>query len=235
MAPPVSAGYQARIGQLETGLAGLPSIFNPQRRSLAFGTAAGLNESGLTYGLTPEESNDEGNLTYRLVRGADGRLYSQAHRSIGTQYGAKGSFFSSYHQRAQRDARRDLDTQRNAAIRGFGTAQEGIQAQQAAEDRRLRGDLGTARGEYADWQGPQPVPDPGAPAAPAAPTQTSTPGAPGYVSEPGMFGVLHANRAGNLVTGFSAALSPPQRKVVQAQYPGFRLVRAGNGMLVLKR
>lgn len=168
MALPVSAGQQARIDTINTGIAGLPSIFNPKRRSLAYETAAGLNESGLLQGANVEEVNEGGNIVYRLVRGPDGRLYSQAFRQINAAQADRGAFYSSANVRGQREARRELDTRVNQAFRGFGAAQQDLTDQQAAEDRRLRGELGVARGEYADWQAAQPVPDPGADAAAAA-------------------------------------------------------------------
>lgn len=175
MALPVSAGYQARIDLANTGLAGLPGIFNPRRRSLAYDTAADLNEGGYFEGLEPEEVREGGNVTYRLVRGRDGRLYMQAYRQTSQQFNERGTFYSSFHQRAQREQRASLDAARNAIMRQFGQQQAGLTGDQAGEERRLRGELATTRGEYADWQASQPVaPPPPAPAAAPGPG-----GAPG--------------------------------------------------------
>lgn len=183
MAPPVNAGFQARIDQGTAGLAGLAALFNPRRRSLAFDTAAGLNESGYTSGLMPEETNEGGNVVYRLTRGADGRLYQQAYRSAATTHNARGTFYSSFHERDQSDKRRELDAARNAIMRQFGSGQADLTSQQGAEDQRLRGEVATTRADYTDWQAAQPVPTPPAPATPAGPaTPTSAipmPTAPG--------------------------------------------------------
>ena len=196
MAVPVSAGYQARIDTANTGLAGLPGIFNPQRRSVAYDAAAGLNEQGFTRDTMPQAIDEGGNIVYRLVRGQDGRLYSQAFRKVGQQHNARGTFFSSFAQRDQRDARQQLDSQQNAIMRQFGAAQQGLTDQQAAQDRSLRGDLASTRGEYADWQAAQQVPDPGAGVAPAGaaamaaaargvtaagPSASNLPGTPGGI------------------------------------------------------
>jgi len=188
MALPVSAGYQARIDRMNAGIDGLPGQFNPRRRSAAFDTAAGLNESGYFRGITPEETNTGGNLTYKLVRGADGRLYQQAFRANAQAANNRGTFYSSFTERAQSDSRSQLDAARNAILRQFGSGQADLTGQQAAADAQYRGDLGTTRGEYADWQAAQPVPTPPAPAGGASPgapapvqpgtlaTPTSTPG-----------------------------------------------------------
>lgn len=158
MALPVSAGYQARIDTLNTGLAGLSDIFNPRRQSLAYDAAAGLNESGLTRNLSVDQVADPNggtSVVYRLVRGQDGRLYSQAFRKIGQDFNSRGTYFSSFNERAQRDQRRELDAQRNQAMRQFASSQQGLTDQQADQERQLRGDLASARGDYADWQSQQ--------------------------------------------------------------------------------
>ena len=173
MALPVSAGYQARIDRMNAGIDGLPGQFNPRRRSAAFDTAAGLNESGYFRGITPEETSTDGNLTYKLVRGADGRLYQQAFRANAQAANNRGTFYSSFTERAQSDSRSQLDAARNAILRQFGSGQADLTGQQAAADAQYRGDLGTARGEYADWQAAQPVPTPAAPAGGASPGDPS--------------------------------------------------------------
>jgi hypothetical protein len=165
MALPVNAGYQARIDLALQGIAGLPGIFNPERRSLAYNTAAGLNEAGLTRDLQVEQVDEGGNLVYGLVRGADGKLYSQAHREISDVHGDRGTYYSSLNVRDQRDARQELDARRNAAFRGFGERQSAITSEQAERERGLRGDLATGRGDYAQWQAEQNAPTPAAPAA----------------------------------------------------------------------
>lgn len=225
MALPVSAGQQARIDTINAGIAGLPGTFNPRRRTLAFDTAASMNEQGLTWGATPDQQEEGGSIVWRIVRGQDGRLYRQAFRQNAAQFSARGTFDSSFYQRAQRDDRRDLDAARNAIMRQFGNQQADLTGQQLAEDQRLRGDLAQARGEYADWQAQQQVPTPSAPAAPVAgPAPAAAPGAVG------------ANRAGNIVTGMRwGDMSPGVASSLAHKYPGYRAVRAGNGTVVLKK
>lgn len=180
---PVNAGYQSRIDLANQGIAGLPGIFNPRRRSLAFDVAAHLNEAGYTHGLMPEEVNEDGNLVYRLARAPDGRLYMQAYRQVGQQHSSRGTFWSSFNERDQAEQRRQLDAARNAIMRQFAERQQGITDQQADEYRRLTGERAQAQAEYADWQAGQPVApvaanDPGAPGAPSAPAAAPRPGVP---------------------------------------------------------
>jgi len=168
MALPVSAGQQAGIDQLQGRLDTLPSIYNPRRRTLAYDTAATLGEQGYDRGATPTEINQNGTVVYKLVRGADGRLYQQAYRQTNQAHNARGTFYSSFNVRDQQDQRRQLDAARNAIERQMANQQTSLTEQQASDDAGFRGDLATRRGEYADWQAAQTAPDPGAPAAPAA-------------------------------------------------------------------
>lgn len=185
MTLPVSAGFQSRIDLANQGIAGLPGLFNPRRRSLAFDTAAQLNEAGYTRDLMPEEVAEDGNLVYRLARAPDGRLYMQAYRQVGQQHSARGTFWSSFNQRDQVAQRRQLDAARNAIMRQFAQSQQGLTDQQADELRRMSGERAQAQADYADWQAQQPVApppaqnaanDPGNPgAAPGAPARPGTP------------------------------------------------------------
>ena len=176
MALPVSAGFQAQIDQILAGLTGLPGQFNPRRRASAYDAAASLNEQGYSSDAMPEEVSADGSVTYRIVRGQDGRLYQQAFRQNANQANARGTYFSSFTERAQQDSRRQLDAARNAILRQADSQQQSLTSDQLARDQDMRGNLGTLRGQYSDWQAAQPVPTPQAPEPP--PPAAATPAPP---------------------------------------------------------
>jgi hypothetical protein len=156
---PRSATHEAAIQSILARLVGLPGIFNPGRTLAATEAAAGLNREGFTDNTTFQEAarDQAGNITYRLVRGLDGRLYRQRFRQTNAAFNAQGMQESSFNQRAQREGRRELDTARESAIRGFEAGQASTFTQQADQYRDYADQLGGANAQYADWRASQPV------------------------------------------------------------------------------
>lgn len=230
MAAPRSASYEATIESILRGLANLPAIFNPQRRLSAYDAAAALEREGLTEGTTvAQAANDQaGNVTYRLVRGLDGRLYRQRFRQTNNAMAASGTLQSSFTGRQLKDEKRELDTAANAAISGFERGQAESFAKQSEAWRGGAEGLGETRGAYADWQAQQPV----AIATPPEPT-LATPqpsiGAPhagsGVGSKPRLIR-LSPEQADN----------PYERNNLIRSNPGYDLKRRGGNLgYVLKR
>lgn len=197
MALPESAALAAQIQSLQAFLAGLPAAYNPQRRSLAYETAAGLNEQGYYDNALPQETNEGGNLVYRIVRGPDGRIYRQAFRQNVNEANARGTLYSSFTDKAQREDKRGLDIDRERILRGFGTQQADLFTQQAQAYGQTASELGQARGSYADWQAQQPVALPEPAPMPAAPSMPGAPSAPSLMPNPNILwtGQAAPNRA----------------------------------------
>lgn len=156
---PRSASYEATIQSIMARLAGLPGIHNPERLLAANQAAAALNREGYTDSSSYQQDATDaaGNVTYRLVRGLDGRLYRQRFRQTNAQFAAQGTAGSSFAQRAMKDDKRELDTARESAIQGFQAGQSANVSQQAGEYRDYSDQLGGANAEYADWRAQQPV------------------------------------------------------------------------------
>jgi hypothetical protein len=227
---PRSAGYEASIDSILRGLGILPTLYNPQRRELAYTAAADLNRKGLTDNTTVDTAATDaaGNITYRLVRGLDGTLYKQAFRQTEAAMNAAGTLESSFTEDRLRDSKRELDTARESAIQGFQAGQSSITNQQADEWRKNADSLNQTRGDYADWQSQQPVALPPEQVTPLAPPAASI-GAPhagsGVVSKPRLI-KLRPNQADN----------PYERNNLVRSNPGYDLKkRGGNLGYVLRR
>jgi hypothetical protein len=156
---PRSASHEAAIQSLIARLTGQSAIWNPRRLLGATETAASLNREGFTDNTTFQEGarDQAGNVTYRLVRGLDGRLYRQRFRQTNAAFNAQGTAESSFADRAQREGKRELDTARESTIRGFEAGQASTFGQQAEEYRGYADQLGGANAQYADWRAQQPV------------------------------------------------------------------------------
>ena len=171
-APPLPTNpfLEESLVDIEEQIAGLPGRFNPLRLRLASNTAADLARLGLFRDVIARETKDaDGNVTFRLVTGPDGRAYRQAFRRTDASHASRGTLNSSFAQHDRQASRRALDDQRQAALRGFGERQEGITAQQAAALRGLQGERRGVRGSIAEWQAAQ--------QAPPAPPQPESVGA----------------------------------------------------------
>lgn len=227
---PRSASYEASIDSILRGLGILPTLYNPQRRELAYTTAAGLNEQGLTDNTTVDTAGTDaaGNVTYRLVRGLDGRLYKQAFRQTASAMNAAGTLQSSFTEDRLREDKRGLDSAANAAIQGFQAGQSSITNQQADEWRKNAESLQQTRGDYADWQAQQPVALPAEQVTPLVAPAPSI-GAP----QPGS-GVASRPRLIKLTTAQTD--NPYERNNLVRSNPGYDLKkRGGNLGYVLRR
>ena len=177
---PRSASYEAAIQNILQQMATLPLTYNLQRRQGMYEGAAALNREGYTDAtdVAQDATDPQGNITYRLVRGLDGRLYRQRFRQTNAAAAASGTYGSSFNQRDLREGKHELDTARESAIRGYEAGQQSLTLQQAGQYRDYASSLGGANAEYADWRAQQPVALPADPAPMPSVTPNASVGAP---------------------------------------------------------
>jgi hypothetical protein len=179
VALPLNPSIQARIDAANAGIAGLASIYDPQRTALANQYAAQLNDQGYFRNIAPVATSNDMGTAYNLTPTADGRIYGETARSLNDQANAHGAYYSSWNVRQQQANRHALDAARNAILNQFAGAQSGITSQEQQANQGYVGDRTQAGGDYAQWQAEQtaPVPAAAAPAtsAPAAAASTAPP------------------------------------------------------------
>lgn len=231
--PPQSASFEAQIQNILTGLAGLPAAYNPERRSAAYGAAAGLGAAGYSDAPGVEEAGRDvaGNIAYRLVRGPDGALYRQAYRNIEAGQAGRGTLHSSFTRRQLGGQKRELDLAREQAVRDFEFGQAGSFQRQAADWTQGANALGVARGEYRDWQAQQPV-------ALDRPVETvETPGTPMPIPAAAPSAISGSTPKPRVIN-VGQIESPHQASSLALQNPGYRLRKRGpkaGGTYVLVR
>lgn len=166
---PVSFGAQAGIDSINGRISALPDLYNPQRLALYAEGGRSLLDQGFYDTATTDvaATGSDGSTSYRLVTGADGRLYREATNDINASANSRGMLFSSATREAQGASARDLNNARESFLRGLSSKQDAITGAQTEAGVGLRNDLNQAQGDYADWKASQPVPVP--PAAPTTP------------------------------------------------------------------
>lgn len=175
---PVSAGQQAAIDALVARLGLLPGIYNTRRKDAAANTVASLADYSDTAHMEEQAPDAEGKITYRIVTGADGKLYRQAFAQTRDSFNSRGLLGSSFDMKARRDAKQALDTRMTDILRGYDQTVGGLRDQQTQETTQTSWDLSKARGDYADWQAQQPA-SVAASMAPPPAVQTAAPITPG--------------------------------------------------------
>ncbi len=200
----VNAGYEAQSADIDTRLRAQPGIYNPQRMNLADTAQNSLWDQGFTEntgGPKVDQTTPNGDMTYKLTIGPDGRLYRQQYQAVRTSQNARGKLFSSQTVDRTTETGRTLNAARDQVQRGFGDAQTGVTAAEQAQatdlasarqmiqgqyadyrGERARADQGTVdairtqnAATMADWQAYQPPPTPAAVAAPARPAVVRAP------------------------------------------------------------
>lgn len=154
---PASAALEDRIIDFDQRITNLPATFDPQRRSLAATTAAGLASSGLFDDAALQERKIGGSTVFNIEGQRPGFAFTDALTDIGGRAAAAGTFSSSFTRDARARAARNLFNRREGALRDFGFAQADItQNQQQSLQGLLSGRLG-ARADLTAFQASQPV------------------------------------------------------------------------------
>lgn len=168
VAPPVSYGQEAGIQSIQDRLNAQTGIYNPQRQALYTEGARGLTDQGYFDVATPGVTGTaaDGSVSYGVTGSAEGRLFRDSRMGVQNAANARGAFYSSARRNAEALGQKQLSDARDAILRGLAANQDTITANQASSVTDLRGQLGTAQGDYADWRAQQVVPAP--PASPSA-------------------------------------------------------------------
>lgn len=183
----------------------------------------------------PGEAKPEGNVTYKLKFGADGRLYRQAYVRAADAYASRGVYSSSLVNDTNKGNRLSLDTSRDQAIRNYNDQVNTIAANQANETTSLNAAITQGNLGYAKWTGEQDVILPSAPAA-------STPSAPdpsantSVTPPPQTATPSSAPRGSWTVKAAGANAIPRLTRLVASRYQTtkFKIVRRGNRYVVVR-
>lgn len=109
----------------------------------------------------PGETKPQGDITYKLKLGPDGRLYRQAYMKVADTMAARGVYSSSLINDTNRQNQQNLDTSRDSIIRGLDTTTFNIGQQQIAAANDINSAIGSAVPRYAQYQADNPAMIPG--------------------------------------------------------------------------
>ena len=101
------------------------------------------------------EARPEGNVTYKLSYGPDGRLYRQAYVRAADAFASRGVFSSSLLSTNQRQSRQSLDTARDQSIRNYNNTVDQIAGNQQTDTTNLDRQISTNNSSYTQWTGQQ--------------------------------------------------------------------------------
>lgn len=151
--------YLPQLTEILRQVTNLGATYNPQRQAAAASAAANLAGSGLVdFGITPSaprvvqgpngpqvtydyttETGRQANafggpadITYGVVRGADGRAYLQAYSGVAHAGASRGVFSGSQVEQQQQQARQPLDLQRQQAYTAMQNAQADVTGREQA-------------------------------------------------------------------------------------------------------
>lgn len=180
------------------------------------------------------EAKPEGNVTYKLKFGADGRLYRQAYVRAADAFASRGVYSSSLVNDTNKGNRLSLDTSRDQAIRNYNDQVNTIASNQANDTTSLNAAITQGNLGYAKWTGEQDVILPSAPAAntPSAPdpSANTTVAPPPQTVTPSS-----VPRGSWTVKAAGANAIPRLTRLVAARYQTtkFKIVRRGNRYVVV--
>jgi hypothetical protein len=145
--------FLPQMGALAQQFLTLPQTYNPQRQGVAAGAASQLGQLGLVdfkpgqadY-TTELAKSPEGNVTYGVVTGPDGRAYLQAYSSTAHNSATRGVYSGSQVDVQQEEAKRGLDIAKQNILTGVVTGQGTINANQL-------GTMGELSRSWADYVG----------------------------------------------------------------------------------
>lgn len=101
------------------------------------------------------EAKPEGNVSYKLKFGPDGRLYRQAYVRAADAFASRGVYSSSLVSDTSKTNRMNLDTARDQSIRNYNNTVETIGQNQVGSEKELNSAITTGNLGYAKWTGEQ--------------------------------------------------------------------------------
>ena len=199
----------------------------------ADGTPGGQQVRKLDEVPKPADQNFEGNITYRLRYGPDGRLYRQAYMNTANAFASRGVYSSSLIGDTNRRNMESLDTARSTSIRNYQDTIDQIGRNQSTEDTRLTNQIGEANTGYSQYSGQQDVT---LPSTTNTPSTTDVSNSQTVVTPP----ATSTPPAGNLgtwrVSAAGANAVPRLTRAVKARNPNvsFRIVRRGDRYVAVR-
>ena len=181
------------------------------------------------------EARPEGNVSFKLSYGQDGRLYRQAYVRAADTFASRGVYSSSLLGDSQRQSRQSLDTARDQSIRSYNNTVDQIAGNQVTDTTNTGTQINTSNAGYTQWTGQQ---DAALPQAPAASTSSQDVSGTNNVTTPPP--AAPAPRAGNLGSWQATAVGrnpvPRLTRQVRARNQGvnFRIVRQGNRYVAVR-
>lgn len=168
VALPTDPGYEARLRYIQNRMAALPGTYNPQREALAATSARGLTDSLYAdqADYTPMTPDSSGNVAYGLNLRGEGQVQRNMIQGNAGSFNARGGYFSTARNRADRLGTQQVTNARDAMLRRFQQDQTGLFNSQEQARAGLSGEEATTQGDYSSWQADQPVaaPNPEVPA-----------------------------------------------------------------------
>lgn len=107
------------------------------------------------------EKKPEGNITYKLKLGPDGRLYRQAYMKVADTMAARGVYSSSLISDTNRQNQQNLDAARDSITRGYDNQVFQLGQQQGEQTRDINQQIQEGRLNYAQYQADNPAMIPG--------------------------------------------------------------------------
>ena len=183
------------------------------------------------------EAKPEGNVTYKLKYGPDGRLYRQAYVRTADTFAARGVYSSSLLNDAKGQSRQSLDTARDQSIRNYNNTVDTIAGNQTNDTTSLNTGITTGNAGYTQWTGQN---DAVLPGAPAASTSSSDPSGTNNVVTPPP--ATSTPPAGNLGSWQASAVgrNPVPRLTQRVRSNprnagvSFRIVKRGNRYVAVR-
>lgn len=174
-----------------------------------------------------------------------GEREKKAFRGERDQANARGLLYSSFANQNIASAMQRLSLEAQQIANQYAASLNQQHGNYATQVSNVIGQWTTLYGQDAAWLAdnpPAPPPDP--PPPPELPPSPGVPGAPGQPVMPSglpphiaqNFRPLYPNAQGNLVTNYTKGdLSPHMLSMLSTAYPGYKVVIAGNGRVVLKK
>jgi hypothetical protein len=182
----------------------------------------------------------EGNISYRLSLGPDGRIYRQAYMRNADTFAARG-VSGSLVSDAQRQSRQSIDTARDRSIQNYNDAVRQINQNQTNDDLRLSTAITTGNTGYSQWTGQQdttlgaaPSPSTPAPSDTSGANNVVTPTPPAPPATSGNLGTWRASAVGaNAVPRLTRQVRNRLDRTGQSGAT-FRIVRRGNRYVAVR-
>lgn len=156
----LDAGYFDQVGlsSSEAASTAQKTEFKDEQRTVT-------NPDGTTSNVTvrvpvqtaygSSEAKPEGNVTYKLTYGPDGRLYRQAYVKSADAYASRGVYSSSLLKDSQSQSRQAIDTSRDQSIRNYNSTVGQIATNQGSDTTGINAQINQSNAGYTQWTGQQ--------------------------------------------------------------------------------